>query len=718
MPGQKISSLNEVGSIEPSDFFVIARQTNNYKVAGSLLFTKREGTILEDALKVSVQEKFLIVSDRIDKLPESFILKPKLAKNKQVLTYVEGPNAVGGWIAQDLPKQLPTSAQHGQVLAYLDGEWVPRTINLPPDLSSQINNYISKPLNSTQGHVLQYNGNAWVSAPNTPDFTNTITNITSQLNTISNTYIPKPAGMQVNDVLMFNGTNWVARSLSIPADLSANIAQIQSQLGGLNFIPKPSGASNNHVLKFNGTSWVSAPQQPDLTANVNSLQNQTNILADRIDSFILKPTPAVTNDILSYNGSQWIANNRLSVLEETVRNNNPIGTVSYFARTTAPAGWQICDGRTILNAQTTYPAFYDAITFSANTQGRTWGRSGSNIILPDLRGEFIRGWDNSKGVDYNRAIGSFQQESTKLIDHRHDLKGDRDSSYYVINDLNVAPPDTGGFRAQGPHEANDAQWSPYTGKVTLDHPQQIDKDILTKETRPRNIALLACIKIYDAGEVGPTFNSAGIVSASEQTITRANEILAQATQNINQFNIKTSQIIEESDYISFLRLYAVDLDDRPELYIQGNRATDLGSGAGGNRVVEISWLPNEKRYALRFATIGSAWTYSTKIGLSNYGQQRVFGLVINNDGGRSHTFRFQANGYAYFKTRYGKQFQLNPTNSTYFNGLPGVLVAGSNYANYEIIFDSTALTTQSAIVFRLWRNTAATNEGGVNWVDW
>ncbi|MGL5699133.1 MAG: phage tail protein [Kluyvera sp.] len=38
-------------------------------------------------------------------------------------------------------------------------------------------------------------------------------------------------------------------------------------------------------------------------------------------------------------------------------------------------------------------------------------------VVPDLRGEFIRGWDNGRGVDSGRALLSLQMDEVK--EHKH-----------------------------------------------------------------------------------------------------------------------------------------------------------------------------------------------------------------------------------------------------------------------------------------------------------
>lgn len=62
----------------------------------------------------------------------------------------------------------------------------------------------------------------------------------------------------------------------------------------------------------------------------------------------------------------------------------PAGTITMFAGSTAPAGWLICDGRSVSSAA--YPELYAVI-------GTTYGGYGTNFQLPDLRGRFPAGKD-------------------------------------------------------------------------------------------------------------------------------------------------------------------------------------------------------------------------------------------------------------------------------------------------------------------------------------
>jgi phage-related tail fiber protein len=96
------------------------------------------------------------------------------------------------------------------------------------------------------------------------------------------------------------------------------------------------------------------------------------------------------------------------------------------------------------------------------------GDGSTTFNVPDLRGEFVRGWDDARGVDAGRGLGTWQADD--LRSHSHTIPGstwDVSSGTSAMN----ASGGTSGFVANRPTAA--------TGGT---------------ETRPRNVALLACIK--------------------------------------------------------------------------------------------------------------------------------------------------------------------------------------------------------------------------------
>jgi microcystin-dependent protein len=136
----------------------------------------------------------------------------------------------------------------------------------------------------------------------------------------------------------------------------------------------------------------------------------------------------------------------------------PAGAVIYVAMNTAPVGYIKANGATV--SRTTYAALFAAIgtTFGA-------GDGSTTFSLPDLRGEFLRGWDDGRGIDSGRVFGSAQ--SDELKSHTH--------TYGVVNSAS----DGAGDPRLSATGANTTRTTSSTGST---------------ETRPRNIALLACIK--------------------------------------------------------------------------------------------------------------------------------------------------------------------------------------------------------------------------------
>lgn len=75
-----------------------------------------------------------------------------------------------------------------------------------------------------------------------------------------------------------------------------------------------------------------------------------------------------------------------------------VGEIRPYALTTAPAGWRLCDGSALTGTSPLRTALIAA--------GNPYGVSGSNPLLPDLRGRQIVGKDDMGGVAANRITAA------------------------------------------------------------------------------------------------------------------------------------------------------------------------------------------------------------------------------------------------------------------------------------------------------------------------
>ena len=159
---------------------------------------------------------------------------------------------------------------------------------------------------------------------------------------------------------------------------------------------------------------------------------------------------------------------------------NPInaGTIAYLGMSTAPTGWLKANGAAITTAA--YPELYAAIGSQFNIGGEPAG----TFRLPDLRGEFIRSLDDGRGVDNGRVLGSHQKGSIMMISSDHEMiMGNSKTSQFWDNGEDITWID---------HERLTANLTD-NGKSASPFSQTI-WDVNIGTSRPRNNALLACIK--------------------------------------------------------------------------------------------------------------------------------------------------------------------------------------------------------------------------------
>ncbi|KZB72342.1 MULTISPECIES: phage tail protein [Thalassospira] len=174
-----------------------------------------------------------------------------------------------------------------------------------------------------------------------------------------------------------------------------------------------------------------------------------------------------------------------------VSSGSEIGSVSAFAMPTPPTGWLVCDGSAI--SRTEYADLFAAI-------GTVWG-AGDDVTtfnLPDLRGEFVRGFDDGRGVDAGRAFGSWQNPSIVGFDTGND------SVWSVTTTLQ-----SGNMQASLGYEAYDVADYPAggvagaPGQSITSLPGIAGDQGYSGAVRPRNIAMTYAIKaFYPTATVG------------------------------------------------------------------------------------------------------------------------------------------------------------------------------------------------------------------------
>lgn len=158
------------------------------------------------------------------------------------------------------------------------------------------------------------------------------------------------------------------------------------------------------------------------------------------------------------------------------------GAIVYFAMSTAPAGFLKANGALV--SRTVYASLFAAI---GTTHGA--GDGVTTFRLPDLRGEFIRVWDDGRGVDSGRAFASAQTDQNQSHSHTGTTSTDGAHTHSMQN----WPANSGG----GVDFATN-NGSGTAGSVSTDSAGAHSHTFTTSasggaEARPRNVALLACI---------------------------------------------------------------------------------------------------------------------------------------------------------------------------------------------------------------------------------
>lgn len=193
----------------------------------------------------------------------------------------------------------------------------------------------------------------------------------------------------------------------------------------------------------------------------------------------------------------------------------PAGAIQLFAMSAIPTGWLECNGAAV--SRTTYANLFAVI-------GTTYGAGDGSITfnLPDMRGQFARGWDHGRGVDPGRALGSVQTPDNQA--HTHGLTVSNPTHTHPLTDPTHShsvndPGHTHSGTVFQPGSVVSAEVSTFFGYGPVGSSQtgislnaagtgismapaaqatSVSMAVAGTESRPTNVALVYCIRAFGA----------------------------------------------------------------------------------------------------------------------------------------------------------------------------------------------------------------------------
>jgi microcystin-dependent protein len=204
--------------------------------------------------------------------------------------------------------------------------------------------------------------------------------------------------------------------------------------------------SDLRLADSDSSNWVALQAPATVTSNV---------------TWTLPATDGATGQAITTDGSGTLAWSAAVA---------PPGSIIWHSASTAPTGYVKANGANL--SRSTYAALFAVI-------GTVYGvgDGSTTFTVPDLRGEFPRGWDDGRGIDSGRAIGTAQAQA--FLSHTHSFH----PAYFL---------GSGAAGFDGNAITGNSVQGGYGNFGSI--PSQTTGAAGGTETRPRNIALLACIK--------------------------------------------------------------------------------------------------------------------------------------------------------------------------------------------------------------------------------
>jgi microcystin-dependent protein len=207
----------------------------------------------------------------------------------------------------------------------------------------------------------------------------------------------------------------------------------------------------------------------------------------------------------------------------------PVGAVMAFPTGIVPPGFLELDGS--VQSIATYP---DLAAFLGTTYNKGDEGAGS-FRLPDSRGEFLRGWDHGRGVDAERTMGSWQKGT--LVSYDTSVGG----AGIQAPRTTLASADT--IASFG---ADTVAAGLYPGVAESGVPSTaapLGSASVYGSARPRNLAVMWCIKAWNAPVNQGNIDIAALAALSQQAAESNQGTAKVATQTQTDLGTDDATII-------------------------------------------------------------------------------------------------------------------------------------------------------------------------------
>jgi microcystin-dependent protein len=270
----------------------------------------------------------------------------------------------------------------------------------------------------------------------------------------------------------------------------------------------------------------------------------------------------------------------------------PVGATVAFPTGTAAPGFLELDGS--VKSIALYPdlAAYLGTTFNKGDEGA------GNFRLPESRGEFLRGWDHGRGIDAGRGIGTYQLGQNEA--HTHTF-----SRVPVFG--NTGGTNAGGIGADNGSLSGNSNFASYLNASG------------GNEARPRNLAVMWCIKAWNA-----PINQGSIDIAM---------LAARTGRLVGKQAIKATSQYVPTPGMKFVRVRAIGGGGGSSGTPATGSGSNSASGGGASGSWAEGWFTADEVGAGVLVTIGDGGLAGVAGGAGQSGGMTSFGALMGCPGG-------------------------------------------------------------------------------------